>query len=70
MKDHILENSIRIIRNLMEEGMVVGTGGFTGSADPKGPVAGFDPVMDGRSKIMRRLPPQYRKHLTSKKKGK
>jgi len=70
MKDHILENSIRIIRNLMEEGMVVGTGGFTGSADPKGPVAGFDPVMDGRSKIMRRLPPQYRKLLTSKKKGK
>lgn len=70
MKDHILENSIKIIRNLMEEGMVVGTGGFTGSADPKGPVAGFDPVMDGRSKIMRRLPPQYRKSLTSKKKGK
>jgi hypothetical protein len=72
MKDHILENSIRIIRNLMEEGMVVGTGGFTGSADPKGPVAGFDPVMklDGRSKMMKRLPPQYRKHLTSKKKGK
>ena len=56
----------------MEEGMVVGTGGFTGSADPKGPVAGFDPVMklDGRSKLMRRLPPQYRKSLTSKKKDK
>lgn len=70
MKEHILQNAISIIRNLMEEGMVVGTGGFTGSADPKGPVAGFDPVMDGRSKIMRRLPPQYRKHLTSKKKGK
>jgi hypothetical protein len=70
MKDHVLQNAISIIRNLMEEGMVVGTGGFTGSADPKGPVAGFDPVMDGRSKIMRRLPPQYRKHLTSKKKGK
>jgi hypothetical protein len=72
MKDHVLQNAINIIRNLMEEGMVVGTGGFTGSADPKGPVAGFDPVMkfDGRSKMMRRLPPQYRKSLTSKKKGK
>jgi hypothetical protein len=70
MKDHVLQNAINIIRNLMEEGMVVGTGGFTGSADPKGPVAGFDPMMkpDGRSKIMRRLPPQYRKSLTSKKK--
>ena len=22
-----------------------GSGGFTGAADPKGPVAGFDPVM-------------------------
>ena len=22
-----------------------GSGGFSGSADPKGPVAGFDPVM-------------------------
>jgi hypothetical protein len=70
MKDHILQNSIQIIRNLMEDGMVVGTGGFTGSADPKGPVAGFDPMMDGRSKTMRRLPPQYKKYLTSRKKGK
>ena len=52
--------------------MVVGTRGFTGSANPKGPVTGFDPVMklDGRSKLMRRLPPQYRKSLTSKKKEK
>ena len=60
-----------MIRNLMEEGMVVGTGGFSGSANPKGPVAGFDPVMklDGRSKVMRRLPPPYRKDLLSKKKG-
>lgn len=66
MKDHILQNAINIIRNLSEEGMVVGTGGFTGSADPKGPVAGFDPVMDGRSKMMRRLPPAYRKLLGKK----
>ena len=71
MNDHILQNSIKMIRNLMEEGMVVGTGGFSGSANPKGPVAGFDPVMnlDGRSKVMRRLPPPYRKDLLSKKKG-
>ena len=31
--------------------MVVGAGGFTGSADSKGPVAGFDPVL---GKIARR----------------
>jgi hypothetical protein len=34
----------RII-NIIREQMVAGNGGFTGSADPKGPVAGFDPVM-------------------------
>jgi hypothetical protein len=70
MKDHILENSIKIIRNLMEDGMVVGSGGFTGSADPKGPVAGFDPPikLDRRTKIMKRLPIEYSKHLTNRKK--
>jgi len=71
MKDHILENSIKIIRNLMEEGMVVGTGGFTGSSDPKGPVAGFDPIIgtpDGRSRLMRRLPKEYSKLLRKNKK--
>ena len=74
MKEHILQNAINIIRNLQEDAptMSAGTGGFTGSANPKGPVAGFDPVMklDGRSKMMRRLPPPYKKDLISKKKGK
>jgi len=35
--------------SVTEEGMVAnppgGSGGFSGSANPKGPVAGFDPVM-------------------------
>ena len=46
------------------------SGGFSGSAEPKGPTAGFDPVMkfDGRSKIARRLPPPYRNDLIKKKK--
>jgi hypothetical protein len=35
----------RIISIIREEMMASGTGGFSGSADPKGPVAGFDPVM-------------------------
>jgi hypothetical protein len=34
-----------IISIVREEMMAAGAGGFTGSADPKGPVAGFDPVM-------------------------
>ena len=70
MKNHILQNAINIIRNLQEDAptMSAGTGGFTGSADPKGPVAGYDPLMDGRSKIMRKLPPMYRKQLSKPKK--
>ena len=34
-----------IISIVREEMMTAGTGGFTSSSDPKGPVAGFDPVM-------------------------
>jgi hypothetical protein len=33
------------IISIIREQMVAGTGGFTSAADPKGPVAGFDPVM-------------------------
>jgi hypothetical protein len=40
-----IDRIIDIIRTLKEEGMVVGTGGFSGSADPTGPVAGYDSVM-------------------------
>ena len=42
MKSKVLEKVINLIR---EEMMAAGTGGFSGSADSKGPVAGFDPVM-------------------------
>jgi|TARA_B100000035_G_scaffold306024_1_gene307567 hypothetical protein len=34
--------------------MTAGTGGFSGSADAKGPVAGFDPVMKFRKKIKKK----------------
>ena len=70
MNDRVFNCSLNILRKYISENMVVGAGGFTGSADPKGPVAVFDPVMklDGRSAMMRRLPPPYRKSLTSKKK--
>ena len=42
----------KIIAFFREEGMMTanpagGSGGFSGSADPKGPRAGFDPVMRG-----------------------
>ena len=65
-----IDKIIQIIRNLKEEGMVVGAGGFTGSADPKGPVAGYDKPLDGRSRVMKRLPPEYRRDLLKSKKRK
>ena len=34
--------------------MTAGTGGFSGSAEAKGPVAGFDPVMKFRKKIKKK----------------
>ena len=48
MKEHRLEKICEMVRSLKEEGgptMSVGAGGYTGSADPKGPVAGYDPVL-------------------------
>ena len=42
MKPKVLTKIINFIR---EEMMAAGTGGFSGSADPNGPPAGFDPIM-------------------------
>ena len=39
------QNRLDKIINLIRENMTVGAAGFTGAADPKGPNAGFDPVM-------------------------
>jgi hypothetical protein len=74
---------IDIIHTLKEEGEGGGaptnsTGstaskaGFGGSAqgfDP-GPTAGYDKPLDGRSKMMRRLPPAYRKSIQKSKSNK
>ena len=48
MKEDRLERICEMVRSLKEEGgptMSVGAGGYTGAADPKGPVAGYDPVL-------------------------
>ena len=45
MKPKVLTKIINFIR---EEMMAAGTGGFSSSADPKGPVAGFDPKLKKR----------------------
>ena len=59
-----LEKVISIARSLkvLREEMSVGAGGYTGSADPKGPVAGYDPVMnmvDRRKKKQKNYPKEY-----------
>ena len=40
-----LDKIISIIREQMVANAPGASGGFSGSADPKGPVAGFDPVI-------------------------
>ena len=49
-------------RQKLNEMMTVGAGGYTGSADPKGPVAGYAPVLgkvDRRNKKQRNYPKEY-----------
>jgi hypothetical protein len=45
MEKKKLDRILEIIREQMVANAPGGSGGFSGSADPKGPVAGFDPVM-------------------------
>ena len=65
MKADRLERICEMVRSLKEEGgptMSVGAGGYTGSADSTGPVAGFDPVInlvDRRKKKQKNYPKEY-----------
>ena len=64
MKEDRLERICEMVRSLREEGptMSVGAGGYTGAADSKGPVAGYDPVLgkvDRRNKKQRNYPKEY-----------
>ena len=64
MNDDRLEKICKIVRTLKEEGptMSVGAGGYTGAADAKGPVAGYDPVLgkvDRRNKKQKNYPKEY-----------
>ena len=64
MKNDRLYKICQIVRSLKEEGatMSVGAGGYTSAADPKGPVAGYDPVLgkvDRRNKKQKNYPKQY-----------
>ena len=63
MKDDRLYRICQMVRTLKESPtMSVGAGGYTSSADAKGPVAGFDPVInlvDRRKKKQKNYPKEY-----------
>jgi len=70
-----IDRIINIVRKLNEEMMTTGAGGGasfagTGPDDNGSPTAGYDKPLDGRCKMMRRLPPEYRKSLQKTKKKK
>jgi len=73
MKDERLEKICQIVRTLKESPtMSVGAGGYTGSADPKGPVAGYDPVLakvDRRNKKQKNYPKEYVQMFRDANKG-
>ena len=74
MKDERLDRICQMVRSLKEEGptMSVGAGGYTGSADATGPVAGYDPVLtkvDRRNKKQKNYPKAYVQMFRDAKKG-
>ena len=75
MKEDRLERICEMVRSLKEEGgptMSVGAGGYTCAADPKGPVAGYDPVLgkvDRRNKKQRNYPKEYVQMFRDANKG-
>ena len=75
MREDRLERICEMVRSLKEEGgptMAVGAGGYTGSADSKGPVAGYDPVLgkvDRRNKKQKNYPKEYVQMFRDASKG-
>ena len=69
MEKKKLDWIISIIKEQMVANAPGGSGGFSGSADPKGPVAGFDPVMGLRRRKgpQIKLPPGSRNRWDPKK---
>ncbi len=70
-----IDKIISIIRSLKEDVPTMSTGSTAGSAGFGGSAQGFDPgpaghemPLDGRSRMLKRLPPLYRKSLRKKKK--
>jgi hypothetical protein len=62
-----IEKIISIIREQMVANAPGGQGGFSGSAEAKGPVAGFDPVMRATKRKYASLGVGSRKRWMKKK---
>ena len=59
-----IDRVIDIVRQYkLDEMMTAGAGGFTGSADAAGPVAGYDPVMEPPKKKRKRKHKIGRAHV-------
>ena len=73
MKDDRLDKICQMVRTLKESPtMSVGAGGYTSSADAKGPVAGYDAVLgkvDRRNKKQKNYPKEYVQMFRDAKKG-
>ena len=73
MKEDRLERICQMVRTLKESPtMSVGAGGYTSSADAKGPVAGYDAILgkvDRRNKKQKNYPKEYVQMLRDAKKG-
>jgi len=63
-----IDRFIKLVREQMVANVPAGSGGCGGSADPKGPVAGFDPLMKfmRRGKVdNRKVPKTYKKWVNN-----
>ena len=73
MKEDRLDRICQMVRTLKESPtMSVGAGGYTSAAAPKGPVAGYDPVLckvDRRNKKQKNYPKEYVQMFRDAKKG-
>ena len=73
MKDDRLDKICQMVRTLKESPtMSVGAGGYTSSADAKGPVAGYDAILgkvDRRNKKQKNSPKEYVQMFRDAKKG-
>ena len=66
MEKNKIDWIISMIREEMTTGSTAGAPGFSGSSDPKGPPAGFDPVMKFQRRFFKGKRKQWLDYLKNK----